>query len=216
MSNKKSSDKKLGDMIYDLRMSKNFSQEHVATAANVSRQTVSKWESNRSQPKSQNLMELCKALNVDMSYFDSKPTDDATAETTDKSTTLKSEVVCDEATGGEGAQKVKFNEVEDAFVQAKPSRQKRKLSQKTKIAIVSVVLVIAILVGIAMIIFAQYKAMGNNKGNFAPKEVSTTWNFNIENLGWTIFGVAIAVAVILGIILICKIKVEKNKIKKWQ
>lgn len=41
----------IGEKIYSLRKSKNMSQEDLANVLNVSRQTVSKWETGLSFPK---------------------------------------------------------------------------------------------------------------------------------------------------------------------
>ena len=40
----------IGEKLYELRKEKNLSQEEVAEKLNVSRQTVSKWETNQTTP----------------------------------------------------------------------------------------------------------------------------------------------------------------------
>ena len=40
----------IGEKIFELRKSRNLSQEEVAEKLNVTRQTVSKWETNKSTP----------------------------------------------------------------------------------------------------------------------------------------------------------------------
>ena len=40
----------IGEKIFELRKSRNLSQEEVAEKLNVTRQTVSKWETNQSTP----------------------------------------------------------------------------------------------------------------------------------------------------------------------
>ena len=48
----------LNKNIYNLRKERGFSQEYMAEKINVSRQTISKWESNQSSPDIQS----CKAM----------------------------------------------------------------------------------------------------------------------------------------------------------
>lgn len=54
----------IGKKIYDLRKSKGFSQEDIATKLNVSRQTVSKWETNTSIPDIDKIVSLCDLFDI--------------------------------------------------------------------------------------------------------------------------------------------------------
>lgn len=49
----------LGKKLFKLRKSKNLSQEDVADKLNVTRQTVSKWETNQSTPDFDKIVPLC-------------------------------------------------------------------------------------------------------------------------------------------------------------
>lgn len=49
----------IGEKIYDLRKKKNMSQEDLANVVNVSRQTVSKWETGESNPDFDKIVPLC-------------------------------------------------------------------------------------------------------------------------------------------------------------
>lgn len=49
----------LGKKLFELRKSKNLSQEDVADKLNVTRQTVSKWETNQSTPDFDKIVPLC-------------------------------------------------------------------------------------------------------------------------------------------------------------
>ena len=49
----------LGERLYELRKEKNLSQEDVAEKLNVTRQTVSKWETNQSTPDFDKIVPLC-------------------------------------------------------------------------------------------------------------------------------------------------------------
>jgi len=49
----------IGEKIYNLRKSKNMSQETLANTLNVSRQTISKWETGESNPDFDKIVPLC-------------------------------------------------------------------------------------------------------------------------------------------------------------
>lgn len=206
------SSEKLGDKIYDLRMSNKLSQDELADKIKVSRQTISKWEANAYQPKANMLMRLCDAFNVDSTYF--MPKRVAKAETKDKSENPESEVVCDEVMSDE-TNEINLDKVEDFEIQQEPKRRRRKLSKRAKIVITAVVLAISIAILIIGIIFLVYDVATmapNSNGSFGDVSTNVTMNFSLENIGWILFSLAIAIAAILGIILICKrFKDKKNK-----
>ena len=54
----------LGKKIYELRKSKNLSQEDVAEELNITRQTVSKWETNQSTPDFDKIVPLCELFGI--------------------------------------------------------------------------------------------------------------------------------------------------------
>ena len=54
---------KFGDNLKTLRKNKNISQEVLAEKVNVSRQSVSKWETGDAYPEMNNILELCKIFN---------------------------------------------------------------------------------------------------------------------------------------------------------
>lgn len=56
----------LGDRIYNLRKSTGFSQEQFGEMLGVSRQSVSKWESNQTQPELQTIIEMSKVFGVSL------------------------------------------------------------------------------------------------------------------------------------------------------
>lgn len=51
---------KFGDNLRKLRKLKKLSQEELAEKMQVSRQSVSKWETSESYPEMNNILELCK------------------------------------------------------------------------------------------------------------------------------------------------------------
>ena len=60
-------DEKLGLQLQDLRIKKNMTQEMVAEYMDVSRQTISKWEANKSKPSTKNLIRLAEFFEVPLS-----------------------------------------------------------------------------------------------------------------------------------------------------
>lgn len=54
----------LGDRLMELRKSKHLSQEEVAEKINVSRQTISKWETNQSTPDFDKIIPLCELFEI--------------------------------------------------------------------------------------------------------------------------------------------------------
>ena len=54
----------IGEKLYELRKEKNLSQEEVAEKLNVSRQTVSKWETNQTTPDFDKIIPLCELFEI--------------------------------------------------------------------------------------------------------------------------------------------------------
>lgn len=59
----------IGARLLDLRKSKNLSQEEVAYKLGVSRQTISKWETNQSSPDFDKILPLCDLYGVSTDYL---------------------------------------------------------------------------------------------------------------------------------------------------
>lgn len=59
----------IGDKIFNLRKSKGYSQEDIANKLNVSRQTVSKWETNQSMPDFDKIVPLCDIFGISTDEF---------------------------------------------------------------------------------------------------------------------------------------------------
>lgn len=59
----------IGTRIQELRKKKNISQEELANKMNVSRQAVSKWESNLSVPDIEKIIDLCEYFQVSADYL---------------------------------------------------------------------------------------------------------------------------------------------------
>ena len=56
----------LADNLKKIRKEHNLSQEQLAEKLNVSRQSVSKWESNQAYPEMDKMVQLCKLFNLNM------------------------------------------------------------------------------------------------------------------------------------------------------
>ena len=56
----------LGDNLKKLRRDTNMSQEQLAEKLNVSRQSVSKWESDIAYPEMDKMLQLCKIFNINI------------------------------------------------------------------------------------------------------------------------------------------------------
>lgn len=54
----------LGERLYELRRKKNLSQEEMAEKLGVSRQTISKWETNQSQPDFDKIIPICQLYDI--------------------------------------------------------------------------------------------------------------------------------------------------------
>jgi len=59
----------IGEKIQTLRKQYGMSQEQLADALNISRQAVSKWENNESQPDIENLIEISNMFSVSTDYL---------------------------------------------------------------------------------------------------------------------------------------------------
>ena len=59
----------IGEKIYNLRKKKNLSQEDLASILNVSRQTISKWETGDSNPDIDKIVPLCNFFEISTDEF---------------------------------------------------------------------------------------------------------------------------------------------------
>lgn len=67
----------LGEKLLNLRKKKGLSQEKLAAMITVSRQAVSKWESNETTPDIGNLLQLSKIFNVSLDFLLNDEIEDA-------------------------------------------------------------------------------------------------------------------------------------------
>ncbi len=211
MANKKYN--KIGDKIFELRKVKDISQDDLAKRVGVSRQTMIKWEANQAYPKADKLQRLCDIFDVGIECFLSKGESLEEFEN-ECEATADAEVVCAEAVGNFVEESIhQPNNTQDKKTKRKKKKKKRKLSKKAKITIIATVISIVFLIGLVFIILDSMFTP-KLEGSFHATEKSITWNFSAENIGWILFSVCITIAIILGIILICRIvrnKKSKNK-----
>lgn len=59
----------IGEKIYNLRKKKNLSQEDLASILNVSRQTISKWETGESNPELDKIVPICNFFEISTDEF---------------------------------------------------------------------------------------------------------------------------------------------------
>ena len=59
----------IGERIAKCRKEKNLSQEYIAELLDVSRQAVSKWETNQTEPDTGNLIQLARIFGVSVEYI---------------------------------------------------------------------------------------------------------------------------------------------------
>ena len=62
-------DMSIGERIIELRKQQNMSQGQLAEAMEVTRQAVSKWETDKTSPDAQNLIRLTEILDTDIEYL---------------------------------------------------------------------------------------------------------------------------------------------------
>lgn len=71
----------LYDKLYEIRKEKGLSQEDVAEKLDISRQSISRWETGRAKPSTENLISLCKIYGVSPNTFLDGETEDSDSET---------------------------------------------------------------------------------------------------------------------------------------
>lgn len=130
----------VGDKIHKLRKQMGLSQEELAFKIGVSRQTVSKWESNAMNPNMDSIQALCNIFNVKADYF-----------------LLKEETLFEDkdVIGSD-----QFNdEVSLATSTQKENRQTRKLS----ICIIVLSIVVCLFVSVTVIV--GFNSLTTNQGD---------------------------------------------------
>lgn len=81
----------IGDKLYELRKNQNLSQEEVAEKLNVTRQTISKWETNQSMPDLDKIVPLCELYGITADFLLQGTVDSKAKETNLIENTLRKE-----------------------------------------------------------------------------------------------------------------------------
>lgn len=81
----------IGEKLFELRKNKNLSQEEVAEKLNVTRQTVSKWETNQSTPDFDKIIPLCELFEISTDELLRGKKSESRAEENDTNTLEKQE-----------------------------------------------------------------------------------------------------------------------------
>lgn len=177
----------LCDRLYEWRKQNEVTQEGFADMVGVSRQTIQKWESGFAMPKQDKLQKISEIVGVEADELLLAPIDNQ----------LSADVIIDESAP----------EVE---IKKSKNDKKFKLSTKAKIIIALAVFILISIVGIFLVVYDKVIASSNSDGTVGTVEI-VALNFSVENVGWILFGISIAVGVILGLILICKLTKNKKK-----
>lgn len=195
--------KKLGDRIFELRQHSNMSQIELGTKLGVSRQTVSQWEANISQPSLKNLQILCDIFNAKIEEL----LPDKNEQNKDKeisSDRLNDISVCNgekqEVAAVVALDKNMAESISSDNLHAPICKTKRKID--TGVIVVLTLCVMALLTGLFMLICCFISNVPNilSKGETAS---ALSFNFSMENVGWILVCMTLAFLAIFGILYYC-------------
>ena len=195
--------KKLGDRIFELRQLSNMSQIELGTKLRVSRQTVSQWEANISQPSLKNLQILCDIFYAKIEEL----LPDKNEQNKDKevsSDRLSDISVCNgekqEVAAVVALDKNMAESMSSDNLHAPISKTKRKID--TGVIVVLTLCVMALLTGLFMLICCFISNVPNilSKGETAS---ALSFNFSMENVGWILVCKTLEFLAIFGILYYC-------------
>ena len=200
----------LGDKIYKSRTAKNISQDDLAEKVGVSRQIISKWETGLVQPKADKLPLLCKALGIGVEVLMPPKETQQDIIVVNDNVEVASDVVHYNEAIEEQVEEcdLQNNDTQEENSDKETTIKKRKLPKKVKIAILVTALLIVLSICI-IVIASAITELSKIEGSLT-EEVSTTWSKDLGDIGWTLLSVSIAIAVVLGIILVYKNARNKN------
>ncbi len=183
----------LGERIYRLRKDADVSQEKLGEALNVSRHTVSRWETGFTKPSAENLKCLCVYFGVEGNYFFGDG--EKTAVTTEVGT----------ATGAEAVTSVEAHAAEETG-ENKPVSVKPSKFGTVKIlsAVIGAVLSVLFLTACAI---AIYITVSPGTGGAWGEEIHTV---NYEGIIFLILG-AVALSAFLTLAVMMIIRFIKSK-----
>lgn len=195
--------KKLGDRIFELRQLSNMSQIELGTKLGVSRQTVSQWEANISQPSLKNLQILCDIFNAKIEEL----LPDKNEQNKDKevsSDRLSDISVCNgekqEVAAVVALDKNMAESMSSNNLHAPISKTKRKID--TGVIVVLTLCIMALLTGLFMLICCFISNVPNILSN-GDTASAMSFNFSMENVGWILVCMTLEFLAIFGILYYC-------------
>lgn len=195
--------KKLGDRIFELRQLSNMSQIELGTKLGVSRQMVSQWEANISQPSLKNLQILCDIFNAKIEEL----LPDKNEQNKDKevsSDRLSDISVCNgekqEVAAVVALDKNMAESMSSDNLHAPISKTKRKID--TGVIVVLTLCVMALLTGLFMLICCFISNVPNILSN-GDTASAMSFNFSMENVGWILVCKTLEFLAIFGILYYC-------------
>lgn len=173
----------LGEKLYQLRRQAGYSQEELVYKVDVTRQTVSLWESNSLIPKADKLKMLCETFNVSSDYllFDS----------------------------AEPAIEQRQSPPIDApdKTDEKPKSDNAQTKKKTKNIVIKVAVSLSALFSVCLIVLACFMVSATHDGGY---ETATAIRFDPNVLLWLIIIISVIVVVSVALLVIAFIKARKK------
>lgn len=150
--------KTLGTKIYELRRKNGLSQEELGFDVGVSRQTISKWESDTMQPTTDSIMTLCEYFKVTSEYFlgNDKP-----ASSNDNATTVVTNVSSEPSNEVAATIAVSAHAESHITTTAAIYSRKKIIVFTLLIALSAVVLVVSAIIGGVAISIASMPKLGD-------------------------------------------------------
>lgn len=190
--------KTLGEKIRELRRKSGLSQEELAFEIGISRQTVSKWESDSMQPTTDNIRSLCEFFNVSAEYFIGE----------DKPTTTSAEAIESVATSASPITTTETDIAEVANENLDPSTETATKTpySKKKILLLTLVISLSAMIFVASVIIG---GVAISISTMPPLGAFETYSFNADVLA-IVCGFLAFAALVAVITLIILIKRNKN------
>ncbi|MDE5991263.1 MAG: helix-turn-helix domain-containing protein [Clostridia bacterium] len=225
-----------GYKIYMLRKENGYTQWQLGKRIGVSRQTISHWESNKNDMKTENMKQLCEVFDVDVKYFvgerEKAVTNDVNVESVascEVEEKVETNVVNVEAAAScEVEEKVETNdvnvevaaccEVEEKVELNEPVQQEvasqKKLTAKSKKLIIALSVCFVLFV-VFLANFIKIVSVPEIEGLVVGDRVSsTTFNFSPENIAKILIVAVVIVAVCVAVHLILEVKKNVKKSKR--
>lgn len=170
----------LGEKLHLLRKQAGYSQEELAYKVDVTRQTVSLWESNSLIPKADKLKMLCEIFNVSSDYL-----------------------LFDSATEQRSSDQIDDTDKSDE----EPKSDNTQTKKKTKNIVIKVAVSLSVLFSVCLIVLACLMVSATHGGGY---ETVTAIRFDTNVLLWLIIIISVIVVVSVALLVIALIKARKK------